>query len=161
LGFFDVLQLRVKDISKPKRRTDMSGSNINSVSIVGNLGAAPVVGQSQNGVDYAQFNLACNQSWRVKGGDLKKRTDWFRVVAFNGLAKTLARLDKGDQVAVSGRLQSQTYEKDGVSRTVVEIVATTVQFLRLKDRAAAGEGEDAGATGVEPLGAGYDDDIPF
>jgi single-strand DNA-binding protein len=141
-------------------------NGINSVVLVGYLGAAPVVGESKGGVNYAQLNLACNQSWKVKGGDLKKRTDWFRVVAFNGLAKTLARLDKGDQIAVSGRLQSKTYQdKQGVSRTVVEIVATTVQFLRLKDRAAAGEREDAEATGVESFGAGYDEetdeDIPF
>ncbi len=137
---------------------------INSVILLGYLGANPVVGQSGSGVVYAQFRLACNQAWKDGSGNRHQRTDWFRVVAFNGLATTLDRLQTGDQVAVSGRLQSKVYEdRQGVKRTVVEIVATTVEFLRLKDRPAAGEPEPAGAADDEPFGDGYEggDDIPY
>jgi single-strand DNA-binding protein len=139
-------------------------NGINSVILLGYLGADPVVGQSGSGVVYAQFSLACKQSWKDGSGNRRQRTDWFRVVAFNGLATTLGRLQTGDQVAVSGRLQSKVYEdRQGVKRTVVEIVATTVEFLRLKDRPAAGEPEPAAADAGEPFGEGYgdDDDIPF
>ena len=138
-------------------------SRINSVVIHGNLGADPVVKESGKGVTYAQFSMACNQVWKDGSGNPRERADWFRVVAFNGLAATLARLQKGDQVAVAGRLQSRVYKDDlGVNRTIVEIVATTVEFLRLKDRPAGSPPEGGGAS-VEPLGEGYDEteDIPF
>jgi single-strand DNA-binding protein len=139
-------------------------SGINSVVIHGNLGADPVVKESGKGVTYAQFSMACNQVWKDRDGNRRERADWFRVVAFNGLAATLARLQKGDQVAVAGRLQSRVYKDDlGVNRTVVEIVATTVEFLRLKDRPVGGEPELTGAVDGEPFGDGYegDDEIAF
>jgi single-strand DNA-binding protein len=140
----------------------MSKSDVNIVSMIGYLGADPVVEVSNSGVTYARFSLACNQAWKASNGDRKKRTDWFQVVAFNGLAKTLVHLRKGDQVAVGGRLQSKTYvDKHGVTRTVVEIVATTVQFLRLKDRPVAGAQDDCESSPGDDLGPGYEDDIPF
>ena len=91
-------------------------NSINSVNILGYLGGNPNVGVSQGGVASAQLSLGCNQSWKDRGGNPQKRTDWIRVVAFNGLATSLARLQKGDQVAVSGRLQSKIYkDKEGVN----------------------------------------------
>jgi hypothetical protein len=40
-----------------------------------------------------------------------------------------------EEVVAPGRLRTNTWEKDGVSRTTVEVVAQSVEFLRLKDRA--------------------------
>jgi single-stranded DNA-binding protein len=52
-------------------------------------------------------------------------------------SRRASRSSKGDLVGVVGRLRSNTWEKDGVSRTTVEVVAQNVEFLRLKDREAA------------------------
>jgi single-strand DNA-binding protein len=138
-------------------------SKLNVAALIGNLGAAPVIGESKSGVVYAQFSIAINQRWKDRGGESRERTDWIRVVAFNGLAKTLGRLDKGDQVAVHGRLQSQTYmdRRSGEKRTVVEVVALSVDFLRLKNRPADTDGDTE--LDLESPGADYADvdDIPF
>ncbi len=112
-------------------------TSINSVTLTGYLGAAPDI-QESRGTTFARFRMATNAVWTANG-ERRERTDWHQVVAFNGLAKSLAHLAKGDQVAVHGRLQTSQWERDGQKRTTVEIVASEVEFLRLKDRAPAAE----------------------
>jgi single-strand DNA-binding protein len=104
---------------------------MNSTQLIGNLGAAPEIKESK-GTLYARFRLAINQRWIDGEGNKQQRTDWIQVVAFNGLAKSLEALDTGDQVAVVGRLHTSSYERDGETRTSVEVHAQEVQFLRVK-----------------------------
>lgn len=53
------------------------------------------------------------------------------MVTWRGLADSCATyLEKGQQVAVEGELQIQSYTaKDGTTRTAVEINANNVEFL--------------------------------
>ena len=66
-------------------------NSLNVVVLSGNLGADAEVKESKSGVTYARLSIAINQQWK-DGEENRKRTDWIRVVAFNGLAKTLTRL---------------------------------------------------------------------
>jgi single-strand DNA-binding protein len=136
----------------------MSSKSINVVVLTGNLGKAPVIAQSKGGVIYAHFSLATNLRYKDSEGERRERTDWHRVVAFNGLAETLDRLSTGDRVAVQGRLQSNTYEdREGKKRTLIEVIAETIQFLSLKY-------PDADTLEAEPVGddgGDWGDDIPF
>ena len=133
-------------------------NSINRVTVTGNLGDDPRTGESKSGRAWASIRLACNRSWKDAGGQARTRTDWFPVVAFNGLAKSLSHLAKGDQIAVDGHLQSREYtDGEGKKRTVVEIVAEEVQFLRLKDRPVDDGPAEPAAGGNPP----EDDDIPF
>ena len=111
---------------------------MNSVTLTGYLGNAPELGGA-DGTTYARFSLAVTTRYKKDDGERAERTDWFRIVAFDGVAKSIADLGKGDLVGVVGRLRSNTWEKDGVSRTTVEVVAQSVEFLRLKAWAAGGE----------------------
>lgn len=129
--------------------------NINTVTLTGNLGAAPEIRNPKSTV-VATFSLATNLAWTNGDGERRERTDWHRVVAFNGLAKTLEQLGKGDQVAVQGRLQTRHYVKDGETRTVVEVVASQVEFLRLRSRS-----NTAAPAAEPPAPQPEDDDIPF
>ena len=132
--------------------------SINRVIVIGNLGGDPQTGfGKKSGVAWASFRLASNESWKDAGGEVKKRTDWFQVVAFNGLAKTLSRLASGDGVAVEGRLRSRDYVVNGEKRSAVEILATNVRFLSLKDR----QGDETPAAPDSSLAQPEDDDIPF
>jgi single-strand DNA-binding protein len=140
----------------------MSSKNINVVVLTGNLGKAPVIKQGRSGVTYAYFNLATNLRYKDSQGEKHERTDWHRIVAFNGLAETLARLGKGDEVAVHGRLQSNTFEdREGKKRTVIEVVAETIQFLNLKNRDEVGEEDSPAGDAGEEFEESEDDDIPF
>ena len=69
-------------------------------------------------------------------------------------------LAKGSAIFVDGRLQSREYEaKDGAKRTVIEVVADTVQFLSRKPGGPAVA--EAGAEIPAGSAAGADDDVPF
>jgi single-stranded DNA-binding protein len=70
---------------------------MNSVQLIGNLGASPEINESK-GTTYARFRLAINQRWVDGEGKKQQRADWIQVAAFNGLAKSLEALGKGDQV---------------------------------------------------------------
>jgi len=58
-------------------------------------------------------------------------------------------------VAVSGRLEHQTWEKDGVKRSKHRVVASRVEFLAAPRNGAS----EPDVSDFEPAGA--DDDIPF
>lgn len=91
---------------------------------MGRLGRDPESRSTGNGTSVATFSLAVDA-----GKD--KAADWFDIVCWRELAETVCQhLTKGRQVAVSGRLQTRSYEtKDGQKRKAVEIVANRVDFL--------------------------------
>ena len=68
----------------------MAGS-LNKVMLIGNLGADPVIRQTQDGKKLAQLSLATSESWKDKAtGEKKEKTSWHRIVIFNdGLAGLL------------------------------------------------------------------------
>ena len=98
---------------------------MNAVQLIGRLGKDPESRTTSAGQNVCTFSIAVDNG---KGKD----ADWFDIVAWGDLAGTCAQyLAKGRQVAVTGRLQTRSYEaKDGGSkRKVVEIVAGRVDFL--------------------------------
>ena len=102
---------------------------MNLVVLVGNLGEAPEVKESK-GVTYARFSLATTHRFKDAEGTPAQRTDWHRVVAFNGLAQTCGQLGKGAKVAVEGQLRTNSYQpEEGERRTVTEVHATRIEFL--------------------------------
>ena len=64
-------------------------ASLNKVMLIGNLGADPVIRQTQDGKRLAQLSLATSESWKDKAtGEKKEKTSWHRIVIFNdGLAK--------------------------------------------------------------------------
>ncbi len=61
----------------------MAGS-LNKVMLIGNLGADPVIRQTQDGKRLAQLSLATSESWKDKAtGEKKEKTSWHRIVIFN------------------------------------------------------------------------------
>ncbi|NLY77652.1 MAG: single-stranded DNA-binding protein [Tissierellia bacterium] len=95
--------------------------------------------------------------------------DFINVVVWGRQAESCANyLKKGILTAVSGRLQSRSYEgKDGIRRYVTEVVATRVEFLEWGNREdssfgsqfGSGDADFPGIDGFEPLDG--DDNIPF
>ncbi len=130
-------------------------SAVNSVNIIGRLGRDPEMRYTPSGKPVTNMNVAINERY---GDD--ERTTWIRVVAWNATAEACnTYLAKGSQVAVSGRLQSRSYEKNGQTVYVTEVVANHVTFLSPPpDR-----GEDAGEASRNGHGepALTEENIPF
>ena len=101
----------------------MAGS-INKVILVGNLGRDPEIRESEWG-RACNLNIATSESWKDKqSGERKTKTEWHKVVIYNeGLVGVAERfLQKGSTVYIEGQLQTRSYDKDGETRYITEIV---------------------------------------
>ena len=142
-------------------------SGVNKVILVGRLGNDPEVRYTQDGSAVASFSIATSDEWKDKEtGDKKERTEWHRIVAWRKLGEICGEyLSKGRQVYVEGKLQTRSWEKDGVTRYTTEIVASDVQFLGGRESGAVSSQNQTGAREMNasgPSGSGpQDDDIPF
>lgn len=58
------------------------------------------------------------------------RTEWHNIVAWRGLADIAEKyIRKGTQIYVEGKLQTRSWEKDGIKRYTTEIVADSIELL--------------------------------
>ena len=111
----------------------------NKVFLIGNLTRKPELSSTPNGVSVCKFSIAVSREYSNADGE--RETDYFNIVTWRGLADNCAKfLDKGRKVSVIGSLQNRSYEdKDGVKRTVTEIVASEVEFLSKLETASESE----------------------
>src|SRR5215470_758945 len=89
----------------------MAGS-VNKVILVGNLGRDPEVRNAQDGTKIVNFTMATSETWRDKAtGERKDRTEWHRIVIFNGRLADVATqyLKKGVKVYVEGELETRKW----------------------------------------------------
>jgi single-strand DNA-binding protein len=97
--------------------------------------------------------VATNRSWVDPSGERKEAVEYHEIVAWGKLGELANQyLGKGRKVMVVGRLQTQSWEKDGVKRQRTEIVANDINFL---DRPGeAGGGDSPAAESAAPASAG-------
>lgn len=117
---------------------------INKVILVGNLGADPEVRFTPSGTAVANFNVATNETYKDRDGNLQDKTEWHRVVAWDRLAEICEKLlKKGSQVYLEGSIQTRSYDdKDGVTKYVTEIKAREMQILGSRDGEGGGARSD-------------------
>jgi single-strand DNA-binding protein len=97
---------------------------------MGNLTRDPELRTTPNGASVCSFSLALNRSYKNAEGNWQEVTDYIDIVAWGPLGERVAQyLTKGRPALVSGRLQSRSWEQDGVKRSKVEVVANDVTFL--------------------------------
>jgi single-strand DNA-binding protein len=151
-------------------------AGINKVILIGNLGRDPEVSYTPNGLAVAKFSIATSDRWKDKStGEMQERTEWHRITAFGKLGEICGEyLSKGKQVYIEGRLQTSSWEKDGITRYSTDIIANDMKMLGAKG-AGAGDGSASpnrpaspdGSQGQGFSGGGNaapsatDDDIPF
>lgn len=80
-------------------------------------------------MDVCNFSIAVNR--RFKDAQGRQEVDYFNIVAWRQLAGLCNKyLAKGRKVAVSGSIQTRTYEaQDGSKRFAMDILADEVEFL--------------------------------
>jgi len=106
-------------------------AGLNKVILIGNLGKDPVLRYTPDGTPVCNFSIATSDKWNDKNtGEKREKTEWHRIVAWRRLGEICGEyLSKGRQVYIEGKLQTRSWEKDGVTRYTTEIVASDVQFL--------------------------------
>lgn len=104
-------------------------SGLNRVTLFGNLGAEPELRTTPAGLPILTFSLATTGVFFDKDQNKQEKTEWHRVVMFGSRATPLSRmLTKGARVLVEGRIQTSSYEKDGIKRYRTEVIASDVCF---------------------------------
>ena len=86
---------------------------LNSVTIVGFVGADPEHCQSRNnGANFTVLSVATQRSWKNAQDEWSSKTEWHRVCIFRPrLAEYVAQaIKKGSHVLVEGSLISSIYE---------------------------------------------------
>lgn len=147
--------------------------SINKAILVGNVGADPEVRYLEKNVAVANFRLATTERGYTmqNGTQVPDRTEWHNVVAWRGLAELAEKhIRKGTQLYVEGKIQTRSWEKDGVKRYTTEIYAETIQLLGKRPEgeaapiAAPAPQASMGASvqPVQPVSAEEgSDDLPF
>ena len=137
---------------------------VNKVIAIGNLGKDPETRYVPSGAAVTNFSIAVSESWKDKQtGEEKERTEWINVEVWGKAAEACAKyLQKGSQCYVEGKMQTDKWEKDGVTRYTTKVRADSVQFLSTaRNNDPSRNTEKPGAPPPGGAQGEFDDDIPF
>lgn len=114
---------------------------LNKVTLIGNLGENPVIGQLEGNISVAKFTMATTEIFRDCNGQSRTETEWHTVVLWRTLAELAnTYLHKGSLVYIEGKLKTRQYEdKEGKSRYTTEIVADQIIMLDRRNDNPAGD----------------------
>ena len=100
------------------------------VQVIGNLGKDPEVKTFDSGGKVCNFSVAANEKWKDKDGQTQEHTEWFNVQAWGRLADVAEKyLRKGSQIYIEGKNRTRTYEKDGETKYITEVVVHYLEML--------------------------------
>src|SRR5919205_3928050 len=118
-------------------------ASFNKIIIVGYLGRDPVLRYTPDGTPVCNFSVATTERRKDRNGEMQDVTTWFRVNVWRRQAEVASKyLKKGRQVYVEGRLtQSEFQDREGQTRTTLEIQASDIQFLGSRGDEGGGETE--------------------
>ena len=133
----------------------MASRGVNKVILVGNVGQDPETRYMPNGGAVTNVTLATSDTWKDKNtGENQERTEWHRVVFYQRLAEIVAEyVKKGSKIYIEGRLQTRSWEQDGVKRYTTEIIANEMQMLDSRGAGGSSGGNEGGGN-WQPRGNG-------
>lgn len=126
---------------------------MNQVNLIGNLTRDVELRYTTEQKPIARFSIAVNDGYGEK-----QRTSYIPIVVFGKQAENADRyLSKGSKVAVNGRIQTGSYEKEGRTIYTTDIIASNIEFLSAK------QSENSEKKPDEPSGftALSEDEVPF
>jgi single-strand DNA-binding protein len=103
----------------------------NKVQLIGNLGNAPEIKNTESGKKLAKFSVATSETYRNAQGDKVKETQWHNLIAWGKVADIIEKyLKKGSEVAIEGKLVTRNYtDKEGVKKYITEIQVDELLML--------------------------------
>lgn len=99
---------------------------MNSVNLIGRIANSISLKKTQSGKSVASFNLAINRD--------KENADFIPCVVWDKLADNLViYCGKGNQIGISGRIQTRNYDdQNGKRHFITEVVVNRIEFLQAK-----------------------------
>ena len=105
---------------------------MNIVMLIGRTTADPEVRytQGEKSMAVARFSLAVDRRFKKDG---EQATDFISCVAFGKTAEFFEKyIHKGVKIAIQGRIQTGSYEKDGQKRYTTDVIVEQVEFAESK-----------------------------
>lgn len=135
---------------------------MNKVHLIGRLTREPEVkySQNENSTAIARYSLAVDRRFKREG---EQETDFINCVAFGKNGEFAEKyLHKGMKIAVSGRIQTGSYEKDGVKHYTTDVVVEEHDFCESKGSSTANNASQTDADGFMHIADGVEDEgLPF
>ena len=127
---------------------------MNQCNFIGRLPRDAELKATPSGSSVLNFSLACDEKFKNKSGKWEKKTEWVRCTAWKkeGVAPYML---KGTQVYVSGKMQTRSWEKDGVKQYQTEINVFQIELLGSKP-----QGQQAAPTQQAPAQDNAGADFP-
>lgn len=115
-------------------------ASFNRVILMGNLTRDPDIRSvGVNGMKVARLGIALNERRRDRNGQVIDTPVFIDVDAWDKLAELCGQfLTKGRAILVEGRLQMDTWEKEGVRHQKLKVRASTIKFLPQGERLPGG-----------------------
>ncbi len=126
---------------------------LNKAMIYGNLTRDPEMKALPSGIQVASFSLATNRVYNDRDGKRQEQVDYHNIVFFGKQAETISKyLKKGSGVYVEGRMQTRSWDKDGVKQYRTEIIGDRFQFGPRTDGGGGGAplGQSTAPAGAAP-----------
>ena len=106
---------------------------MNRVELIGRITRDPELRYTNSNIATCRFTLAVNRTFQSQNGE--QGTDFINIVVWRKQAENVSKyVSKGSLVAIEGRIQTGSYEKDGQRIYTTDVVADTVQFLESKSQ---------------------------
>ncbi len=105
--------------------------SVNKAFILGRVGKDPQVSHISD-TKKASFSIATTDKGYTKrdGTQVPDRTEWHNIVAWRGLAEVCEKyVHKGDMLYIEGKITYRSWEKDGQTHYMTEIVAEAVELF--------------------------------
>lgn len=108
---------------------------MNSVNLIGRLSNSPEIRHTTNNQVVCRFTLAVTRRFKNQAGDYE--ADFINCVAFSKTAELIGNyVEKGQQLAVEGRIQTGSYTaQDGSKRYTTDVFVENITFINSKKSA--------------------------
>lgn len=104
-------------------------AGVNKVILVGNVGKDPDIISFENSKK-ATFSLATSEKYKDREGKSVEKTEWHNIVFWGPVVDVIEKyVKKGKQVYIEGKLASRSYEKDGQTRYITEVIGQNLTLL--------------------------------
>lgn len=140
---------------------------LNRIEIIGRVGRDPELRSMTNGGQVCNLSVAVTEKWKDKStGEQRERTEWTKWVIFQeGLINVIKNyVKKGDLIRLVGKIQTRSWEQDGVKKYSTECVIQGFGGeLTLLSNGKSDDGYK-GSTNPNPLAPADDldvEDLPF
>jgi single-strand binding protein len=102
---------------------------MNRVMLIGRLTAKPELRYTGSNIPYARFTIAVNRQFNNQDGN--READFINIIVWRKQAEVICNyFDKGNQIAIEGRLQTGSYDaQDGSKRYTTDVVLDQFHFI--------------------------------